>query len=36
MNDYERFVEKIANIALLPTSEEFWNLVKEAREIING
>ena len=28
------FLEKIANTALLPTREEFWELVKEAKEIL--
>ena len=27
------FLEKIADTALLPTREEFWELVREAREI---
>ena len=30
----KEFLEKIANTALLPTREEFWELVKQAREIL--
>lgn len=31
---YKSFVEKIADTALLPTKEEFWKLVEEARKIL--
>jgi hypothetical protein len=31
----EKFIEKIANIALYPTTKEFWILVKEAKELNN-
>lgn len=33
-NEFKKFVEKIANIPLLPTTQEFWDLVKQAREIL--
>ena len=34
MKDLKKFVEEIANIALLPTNKEFWELVKRAKELI--
>ena len=30
----KEFIEKIANTALLPNSQEFWDLVYEARKIL--
>ncbi len=32
----KEFIEKIANTALLPTSQEFWDLVYEARKILEN
>jgi len=32
--DLWNFVDKFAQIGLYPTSEEFWKLVEEARNIV--
>lgn len=32
----KEFIEKIANTALYPTKQEFWDLVYEARKILEN
>jgi hypothetical protein len=32
----KEFIEKIANIGLYPTSKEFWELVYEARKLLES